>query len=173
MSKNIEHLVDQNDELYEKNDEIIYKLETVSDDRVVNTKKKGDRHVFVIIKNNYSEDDESDDEDSDEELVVGTKTKYEYCAIRTMTKLLPQRLKNYRLKCPNMKIVIKINYSPNANALWRLIKEKMGKKSQKKMIVNGNNFDLHENYTEKKLIRDIRTIHDERLVNDIDDMVEV
>lgn len=86
MNKNLKNLVDQADELYEKNDEIIYKLETVSNDRVVHTKKKGDRNVFVIIKNNYGEDDESDDEmdDSDEELVIGSKTKYEYYTIRTM-----------------------------------------------------------------------------------------
>jgi hypothetical protein len=82
-----------------------------------------------------------------------------------MKKSYKNRLIDHKERHPEMEIIMKINYSPNAMNLWNRVKTKLGRN---KIIVSGCKFNLEDKYSENKLIRDIKNIHNERLnVDDI------
>jgi hypothetical protein len=153
MDNRIKRLVKRNDEIYDQNEEISGKIDVISNDRVV-AGLKSDEHMLIIIKNNDDPDEYDDDEDI-----------YEYSALRVMKKSYKNRLVDYKERHPEMEIIMKINYSPDAMNLWNRIKTKLGRN---KIIVSSCKFNLEDKYSENKLIRDIKNIHDERLnVEDI------
>jgi hypothetical protein len=153
MDNRIKRLVKKNDEIYDQNEEISGKIDVISNDRVV-AGRKNDDHMLIIIKNNDNPDEYDDDEDI-----------YEYNALRVMKKSYKNRLIDHKERHPEMEIIMKINYSPNAMNLWNRVKTKLGRN---KIIVSGCKFNLEDKYSENKLIRDIKNIHNERLnVDDI------
>lgn len=141
MDNRIKLLVKKNKEIYDQNEEISGKLDITSDARVV-AGRKCDDHMFAVIKNN----DNPTEYDDDEEI-------YKYSAQRVMKKSWKNRLVDHQAQHPNMRVLLKINYSPNSMNLWNRIKTKLGKN---KIIVSGCNFNLEDGYTERKLIRDIQ-----------------
>jgi hypothetical protein len=62
-----------------------------------------------------------------------------------------------------MKVVMKINYSPNSMNLWNRIKKKLGSGKNKKINIDNCKFNLMKKYTEKTLIDDVKDLHNERL----------
>ncbi|ANB51039.1 hypothetical protein [Powai lake megavirus] len=168
MDNRIKRLVKKNDEIYNINQDMLGKIDVISNDRVVKGRSSDD-HMFVIVKNNDDPNEYDDDEDI-----------YEYSAFRLMKKsykirmshwdsseLCKQCLHNRRSehleRHPEMEIVLKISHSPNSMNLWNRIKTKLGKK---KITYSGCNFNLENDYTENKLVRDIKKIHNERLDTD-------
>ncbi|AGC01619.1 KilA N-domain protein [Acanthamoeba polyphaga moumouvirus] len=151
MDNRIKRLVKKNDEIYNINQDMLGKIDVISNDRVVKG-KTSDNHMFVIVKNN----DDPDEYEDDEEL-------YEYSAFRLMKKSYKIRMSEHLERHPNMEIILKICHSPNSMNLWNRIKTKLGKK---KITYSGCNFNLEDNYTENKLVRDIKKIHNERLDTD-------
>jgi hypothetical protein len=132
MDNRIKRLLTKNDELYEQNEEILGKVDVISNDRVVTTGSETDEHMLVIIKNN------DDPEEYDEDTLL-----YEYHVLRVMKKSYKSRVMlgsiapsitcrftdkviSHKERHPTMKVIMKINYSPNAMNLWTRIKKKLG-----------------------------------------------
>ena len=158
MDKRIKRLLHKNDDLYDQNEEIINKVDFISNDRVVTTGNFKNDHMLVIIKNN------DDPSEYDEDDVI-----YDYHALRVMKKSYNQRLITHKNRHPNMKIIMKISYSPNSMNLWTRIKSKLGSGKNKKIIYDNCKFNLKKHYDEESLINDIQKIHNERLnYDDID-----
>lgn len=157
MSRQLQLLLNKNDDLYDLNEEMLTKMEMISNDRVIATDNEIDQHMLIIIKNN----DDPNDFDEDEIF-------YQYHALRVMKKSYKNRIISHRERHPNMKVIQKINYSPNAMNLWIRIKQKLGSGRKKKLIIDNCKFNLKGNYTEKQFLDDIMKIHNERLNYDID-----
>ena len=158
MDKRIKRLLHKNDDLYDQNEEIINKVDLISNDRVVTTGNFKNNHMLVIIKNN------DDVNEYDEDDII-----YDYHALRVMKKSYNQRLITHKNRHPNMKIIMKISYSPNSMNLWTRIKSKLGSGKNKKIIYDNCKFNLKNQYDKETLINDIQKIHDERLnYDDID-----
>ncbi|AVL94203.1 putative KilA-N domain-containing protein [Megavirus vitis] len=151
MDNRIKRLVKKNDEIYNINQDMLGKIDVISNDRVVKGRSSDD-HMFVIVKNNDDPNEYDDDEDI-----------YEYSAFRLMKKSYKIRMSEHLERHPDMEIVLKISHSPNSMNLWNRIKTKLGKK---KITYSGCNFNLENDYTENKLVRDIKKIHNERLDTD-------
>ncbi|AUV58832.1 hypothetical protein [Bandra megavirus] len=151
MDNRIKRLVKKNDEIYNINQDMLGKIDVISNDRVVKGRSSDD-HMFVIVKNN----DDPNEYDEDEDI-------YEYSAFRLMKKSYKIRMSEHLERHPDMEIVLKISHSPNSMNLWNRIKTKLGKK---KITYSGCNFNLEDDYTENKLVRDIKKIHNERLDTD-------
>nr|WBF70308.1 ankyrin repeat protein [Megavirus caiporensis] len=151
MDNRIKRLVKKNDEIYNINQDMLGKIDVISNDRVVKGRSSDD-HMFVIVKNNDDPTEYDDDEDI-----------YEYSAFRLMKKSYKIRMSEHLERHPEMEIVLKISHSPNSMNLWNRIKTKLGKK---KITYSGCNFNLENDYTENKLVRDIKKIHNERLDTD-------
>lgn len=158
MSKKLGHLFDLNKDMYDQNEDITNKLDVISNDRVVSTKNPNYENGIVVIKNN----DDPADYDKGE-------TIYEYSVSRIMKQSYKQKMAMHKASHPNMKVIMRIPYSPNSINLWLRIKQNLGKGKGKgkKIIYNGCKFNLKDGYTEKRLIRDIKKIHNERLDYDV------
>lgn len=76
-----------------------------------------------------------------------------------MNRNYNQLVRDHKAEHPNAKIIYEINYSPNAVILWKNIRKYISKHLE----ISGCNFNLKQNYTEKRLIKDINLIHNERL----------
>ncbi|UFX99905.1 KilA-N domain-containing protein [Megavirus baoshan] len=74
MDNRIKCLAKKNDDIYNINQDMLGKIDIISNDRVVKG-KSGDDHIFVIIKNN----DDPEEYGDDDELYV-------YSAFRLMKK---------------------------------------------------------------------------------------
>lgn len=151
MDKRIKRLLKKNDEMYDQNEEILGKMDIISNERVVSTGNPNDDHMLVIIKNNDDEDEYDEDEDI-----------YEYNALRVMKTSYRQRIAQHKDRHPNMEILMNISYSPNSINLWKRTKNKLGQGRKKKIKFNNSKFNLCKNYTEQLLINDINEIHNER-----------
>lgn len=150
MDNRIKRLLKKNDEIYDINQEISYKIDAISDDRVIKG-KKSDNNIFILIKNNEDPDEYDEDE-----------LYYEYYAIRTMKGSYNKTIMKYRERHPYMEIVLKINYTPNSVNLWKRIKERL----RNIITTSGNYFNIGAKYTENKLVRKIKEIHNEILDHD-------
>lgn len=157
MDNRIKRLSKKNNEMFEQNEEIIGKIDVINNDRVVTTGDKNDEHTLAIIANNDDPEEYDDDE-----------TIYSYCVIRTMARSLNARIASHMDRHPNMRIIMKINYSPNAVNLWVRIRKELGLE-RKKIIISHCSFNLKGRYSERRLIADIKKIHNERF-DDIDEL---
>jgi len=151
MDKRIKRLLSKNDELYGQNEEILHKVDHISNDRVVRTSRITNDHLLVILKNN----DDPDDYDKDE-------TIYDYHALRVMRKSKNARLVEHAKRHPQMEVLSEITYSPNSINLWNRIKDQLGSGRKKKLFIDNCKFNLRDGYEEEDLISDIQNIHDER-----------
>lgn len=157
MDGRIKRLLQKNDELYDQNVETHNKLDSMSNERVPYSGKLKYEHTFAIIENN----NDSDEYDDDEEI-------YDFHVFRTMNKSYDGLIRRHKERHPNMKVIFKINYSPNSIHLWNIIKERLASGSKKKIDLSGCKFNLVDGYTKKELIKNINNIHNERL--DYDDI---
>lgn len=127
-------------ELIEQKNRLIFKVNTVSEDRVIKSKYITNKPVFVLLKDNTIKD------------------SMRYYVIRTKRRFLNRALARYKQSHPEGKILLKIDYNPNSINLWDRIKEKLNKK----IIVNMNNVGLQVGYSEKRFLRNIKSINKER-----------
>ncbi|BCS83770.1 hypothetical protein QLL95_gp0353 [Cotonvirus japonicus] len=151
MDERIKRLAKKNDKIYNQNQDMLNKISVISNDRVIEG-KRDDNHMFIIVKNN----DDPDEYDEDEDI-------YEYTVFRFMKKCYKTRMSDHLERHPEMEIILRINYSPNSMSLWNRIKTKLGKN---KITYSGCNFNIADKYSENKLIKDIKDIHNERLETD-------
>ena len=151
MDKRIKRLLSKHDKLHDQNEEILHKVDHISNDRVVSTGRVANDHLLVILKNN----DDPDDYDEDE-------TIYDYHALRVMRKSKNARLVEHTKRHPQMEVLSEITYSPNSINLWNRIKDQLGSGRKKKLFIDNCKFNLRDGYEEEDLISDIQNIHDER-----------
>jgi hypothetical protein len=130
-------------------------MDVVTNDRVVTTGSRKDDHTLIIIKRNDDPDEYEDDE-----------TIYEYSALRVANKSLTGTLARHLERHPDMEILLRITYTPNSMNLWTRVKNELSKGKNKKIDVVHCNFNLHNGYTERKLISRIKQIHRERFDTD-------
>ncbi len=133
------------DELYVQNDELLEIVGDKSEDSVMKTSNPKNNPAFVVIKNTEATD------------------KFKYYVIRTKNRSLNASIKRYKKIHPKSKIILSIDYNPNAINLWDRVKEQL----RNKVIVRVCKLSLRKGYTEKKLIRDINRINEERYDVDI------
>lgn len=155
MDNRIKRLSKKNNKMFEQNEEILAKVDVIKNDRVVSTGNKNDDHTLAIIANN--DDPEEYDED---------ETIYAYRVIRIRNQSFKTHLSLYKDRHPNMQIIMKINYSPNAMNLWVRIRQRL-ELERKKIIISHCSFNLKDGYSERRLMADIAKIHNERF-DDID-----
>ena len=151
MKKLMKRMATQNDDIYEEVHEVNGKLSTVVDARVVPTSNHRDNNMLVIIKNNDDPEDYSDYE------VI-----YEYYCMRIMVASYNTSIAKHRQRHPNMEILMKLSYSPNSINLFKRVKDGL----KNKIDFTKCSFNLREGYTEEKLLKAIKKIHDERLNTD-------
>jgi hypothetical protein len=145
----------QNIRLEDKQDKMLTKLETVCIDRVVPTGYSKDIAHLLLIKNNI--DLEESDSDSDDDI-----ENYEYTVLRIMENSLNTTYSKHKKRYPKCTELLNIEGSPNAIILWKRVKDTL----KKDIVVNGSNFNLKKNYTQTKLIKDIKNMHADRLKTD-------
>jgi hypothetical protein len=126
----------------EQNDELLDKIDKISEDRVVTAPNDMDKHVFIIMR------------DDSEEAVRSKK----YYAIRTKRRTSKTAIKKYQMEHEDSTILINIEYNPNSINLWDRVKAKLSKKIR----IRVNYFGLKSGYTEQQLKEDIGNINDEK-----------
>lgn len=149
LDKKVKQLLSKNNEIYEQNENLFEKLDDVCNDRVVHG-KPSESHMLLVIKNN-------DDDDDDAENIC-----YEYTIKRVMKKSHKQIVAEHNKRHPNMEILLRLDYSPNAINLWNRIKTEL----KSKIKCSGCNVNLRKKYSERKFLKDIKNIHDERFDHD-------
>lgn len=150
LDKKVKLLLSKNDEIYEQNENLYGKLDDICNDRVVRG-KPGDSHMMFVIKNN----DEVDEDDSED-------TVYDYTIKRVMKKSYKQILADHNKRHPDMEILLRLDYSPNAINLWNRIKTELNSK----IDCSGCNVNLIGRYSERNFLKDIRNIHNKRFDTD-------
>ena len=135
MSNKLTDIRDQNDELLDKVDKI-------SEDRVVGAPNEMDKHVFIVMKDKESNIDKSK----------------RYYVIRTKRRTCKSAIKKYQLEHENSETLINIEYNSNSINLWDRVKAKM----KTKIRIRVNYFGLRSGYTEEKMIGDIEELNDEK-----------
>ena len=141
ISKKLTVIKEQNQDLSQQNDELLDKVTTIAEDRVVKTETSDDSHMFVVMK----------DETSD--------PKERYYAIRVKRKIIKPTIKRYKNTHPDAIILLEIKYNPNSINLYDRIKSNLKDKLRFKL----NNFGLKKNYSEKEMIEDINNINEEKM----------
>lgn len=155
MSDKIDKLHEDNeslqarmDNLITKSDEILGEVKNIANARVVSTGNPNDRNMLVIIRNNDDPEDEN---------------VHQYHVLRVLKKSYNSEMSRQLLKHPDLELVMTIDYSPSSINLWQRVRKDLGSGRKKKIAIHKCDFDLCENYTEEKLMRDIVKIHNERL----------
>lgn len=146
MDERIKRLLHLNNKLYTKTDNIEGKLDEICNYRVV-PGESCDDHMLLVIKNNINYDEYDDDEEI-----------YDYHIKRLMKKNCHVKLNEYRERFPDMEILLRIDYSPNAVNLWIRVKKEL----RSKIEYCGCNVNLKKGYSENRFIRDILKIHNKR-----------
>jgi len=136
---------------------IIEELDKKCDHVVVNTGNKKDTNILIFYKNNDIPD--PDNTDDDDEIF------YDYTAARISRQSRNSQITQYQRSHPNADIILEIKYTPNAIVLWKYI-IKYANKNERNILHTGRNFNLGENYSERKLIKDIKNAHNERFKYD-------
>ena len=138
-NKNTEKIIGQNDRMYTK-------IVNISNDRVIKSDER-DMPMFVLIKYNH-----------DRKMKQKYKL-YDYTSLRISKKNYTSTIKKITKEFSSMEILLEIEYSPNAMNLWHRIRKKLNKK----LDISGTKFNIEAGYSEKRLIEDIKKIHNKRL----------
>ena len=147
LKKQLDELMIDTKEVLTNTKVIKTKLNTITNDRVIKTGKRSDESVMYIVENN-------------DKQKKGVK-RYSYGVILTARKSINSTLSNYKIKHPKMKIIKKINYTPNSINLWTRIRNNLKKRN--KISGTGCKFNLCDDFSERRLIKYIEKIHNERL----------
>jgi len=138
MSHKLNDIKEINEDISEQNTELLQKVDTITEDRVVKAQPKHNP-VFVIMK-------------------TPSKNINRYYAIRTQKMSVKRAIKNYIEKHNGAVELLRIEYNPNSINLWDRVKNGL----YKKIRTSGCSFTLRTNYTEKKLIKDIKKVNEEK-----------
>ena len=154
IQNRLDNIYEQNEHLEEQNDDIIYKLDVVTDNRVIPAKHNKNNHSLIIVENR---DDPQEYKKKD--------TLYQFSAIRVANKSITSLLNKHKKYHRHMQMILHIDYSPNSMNLWTRIREKMEQvpDKNKRIECSGRNFNLVNKFTKKELIKEIKQIHNERL----------
>lgn len=120
------------------------KLDTALQDRVVHTDNDKDKTHLILIDNHAKYIDQAD-----------------YTVLRIQKTSIKNRLKQHKIKYPKMKVLLEINYSPNAVILWKKISKYLV--DNELIKVHGSDFDLIEEMSNQELINIFNRIHKQRL----------
>jgi hypothetical protein len=96
-------------------------------------------------------------------IPVFPKNNYEYTILRLQKNVLKSTIGKRLSIYPDLKIILDI-VNPNARTLWKNIKLRL----KKKINCKYSGFDLDDDYTQKKLIEDIKKIHNERMKHELE-----
>jgi len=118
---------------------------------VVRTENQKDDNILIIMKKNEQPKRKT-------EYVY-----YDYYVARTNKENRNIAIVKQQKIFKKLTIVMEIKYVPNSIVLWKNIRNEIANRKNKKIIANGNDFNLSGDYTEQKLIKDIKNIFDKRL----------
>lgn len=127
------------------------KLDGACDDRVVSTGRESDDHVFYIAKYN-----DKPKFDKKGKIILA----YSYCVIRTKKASVNTKIQSIVDEHPRMKIICKIEHTPNSINLWTRIRGNLKKRG--KIDAKGCNFNLLGDFSEKRMLLFVENTHDER-----------
>lgn len=123
------------------------KLTTVVKDRVKHTDNENDKTHLVLIANNPRRD-----------------SQWEYYVLRTMKSNVNAGIKRHKNTHPDMEVILRIDYSPNAIVLWKNIKNYL--KHKKYITASSCSFDLIRDIDNDRLVEIFNRVHDGRLKTD-------
>ena len=160
MNKKINMLLQDNDEFRRKDDimsdkidKLVDEIDTRSDNYVVEGNPSS-RHILVIIKTN-----EGTRIIKKRGIRRTVRPEYDYIALRIMKKSYSQRINSVKKEFPEMAILTEIKYTPNSMNLWGRIRKDMG---GNRIQVSGSRFKRMIGYSERRMIRDIQRINDQK-----------
>jgi len=148
------------DELLEKMDSSIKKLDDMKEDLSVN------QEILLEINNKFeiAVDDRAPKTKSvckrDKVMIIEINKDgypWKYYIIRVQHGSLNRTLKKLKIKYPNYTELITIPYQPNGINFYNLVKEKLEKEDHK-IVVNRNEIKLRVGYTREQFIQDIRDL---------------
>ena len=152
MSNKVDHLVDEID---------------IKADNYVVEGNPNTRHILVIIKTNELPQKLRNKKGKFLKDINGKYLmkypQFDYIALRVMKKSYKSRINSIKKEFPDMEILLEIKYTPNSMNLWGRIKKEL---NGKKIAVTGSRFKRLVGYSEKRMIREIQKIHDERFEYD-------
>lgn len=94
-------MLSKNDDLYDQNEEILRKVDVISNDRVISTGNPNDDW----------------EEFGDYDII------YDYHALRIMKRSYEKSVLAHQIRHLNMEIILKISYSLNSSNLWTRVKK--------------------------------------------------
>ena len=143
----------RDDIMSNKIDKLVEEVDIKSDNYVVEGNPSS-RHILVIIKTN-----EGPKTIKKRGRKITVQPEYDYIALRIMKKSYSQRIKSIKKEFPKMEILTEIKYTPNSMNLWDRIRKDMG---GNKIQVSGSRFKKLIGYSERRMIRDIQRINDQK-----------
>ena len=152
----------RDDIMSSKVDHLVNEIDIKSDNYVVEG-NPNTRHILVIIKTNELPHKLRNKKGKFMRDVNGKTItsipQFDYIALRVMKKSYKSRINSIKKEFPDMDILLEIKYTPNSMNLWSRIKKEL---NRKKIAVTGSRFKRLVGYSEKRMIREIQKIHDER-----------
>ena len=173
LNKKIDILLKDNEDFRRRDDIMSYKVDHLVDeidiksDNYVVEGNPNTRHILVIIKTNELPHKLRNKKgkfirDVNDKVLM-KYPQFDYIALRVMKKSYKSRINSIKKEFPDMDILLEIKYTPNSMNLWGRIKKEL---NRKKIAVTGSRFKRLVGYSEKRMIREIQKIHDERFEYD-------
>ncbi|AKI80672.1 kila N-domain-containing protein [Acanthamoeba polyphaga mimivirus] len=163
LRNDIKLLLKKNDDLMEQGNEVLgyakdtnRKITHVVKERVPYSDEPKIEHQLIIMKNN--------DKPVKPKKGESPKNIYDYTALRIMNKSKSATMNRYFKDHPDGETVLTIDYTPNAMHLWNQCKMELSEdKKIRQSETYSSSFNLRKGYSENKLKKDIKRIHDLRL----------
>ena len=146
MHKTTKQQLRKIDNLQDTCEEMKDNMLIISNDRVIRGEPKYDNQLFILENNGNPKD------------VAEGETYYEYTAIRTAKQSMPYRIKDHKLSFPKAKSLLEID-TPNAINLW----QRYLRKNNGNVESHYSDFNVCKIYSIEQMLRDLESIHDERL----------
>ncbi|AKI80607.1 kila N-terminal domain N1R/P28 DNA binding protein [Acanthamoeba polyphaga mimivirus] len=156
QDKKINELLYQSNKLMGYSKDTNRKITHVVKERVPYSDEPKIEHQLIIMKNN----------DKIVKPKKGEKVKkiYDYTALRIMNKSKSATMNRYFKDHPDGETVLTIDYTPNAMHLWNQCKIELIEDDKiKPSGTSCSSFNLKKGYSENKLKKDVKRIHNLRL----------
>ncbi|EJN40495.1 KilA N-terminal domain-containing protein [Acanthamoeba polyphaga mimivirus] len=156
QDKKINELLSKSNEVLGYAKDTNRKITHVVKERVPYSDEPKIEHQFIIMKNN--------DEPIKPKKGESPKKIYDYTALRIMNKSKSSTMNRYFKDHPDGETILTIDYTPNAMHLWNQCKKELIEDDKiKSSGTSSSSFNLKKGYSENKLKKDIKRIHNLRL----------
>ncbi len=156
QDKKINELLSKSNEVLGYAKDTNRKISHVVKERVPYSDEPKIEHQFIIMKNN--------DIPIKPKKGESPKKIYDYTALRIMNKSKSSTMNRYFKDHPDGETILTIDYTPNAMHLWNQCKKELIEDDKiKSSGTSSSSFNLKKGYSENKLKKDIKRIHNLRL----------